>query len=52
MSHRTRRENLAAIWGRYQRVGSPYQSKILDEFRAICGYARKYALRLLNRPPS
>jgi len=52
MSHRTKREYLAAIWGRYQRVGRRFKSKILDEFCAICGYARKYALRLLNRPLS
>lgn len=50
MSHRSKHEYLAAIWGRYQRVGRRFKSKILDEFCAVCGYARKYALRLLNRP--
>ncbi len=50
MSHRSKYEFLAAIWGRYQRVGRRFKSKILDEFCAACGYARKYALRLLNRP--
>jgi hypothetical protein len=52
MSHRTKSEYRAAIWGRYQRVGRRFGTRILDEFYAICGYARKYALRLLNRPLS
>jgi hypothetical protein len=52
MSHRTKSEYRAAIWGRYQRVGRRFGTRILDEFCAICGYARKYALRLLNRPLS
>jgi hypothetical protein len=50
MSHKGKREYLMAIWGRYQRVGRRFKSKILDEFCAVCGYGRKYALRLLNRP--
>ena len=50
MSHQTKREYLAAIWGRYQRAGRRHKSKILDEFCAVCGYARKYAIRLLHRP--
>lgn len=40
-----------AIWDRYQRVGREFKSKILDEFCAVCGYARKYAIALLNRKP-
>jgi len=40
-----------AIWGRYRRVGRVYRSKILDEFCRVCGYARKYAIRLLGRDP-
>lgn len=52
MSHLSKREYLAAIWGRYQRVGRRYRSRILDEFCAVCGYARKYAIRLLRRPLS
>jgi hypothetical protein len=50
MSHQGKQEYLRAIWGRYQRVGRRFKSKILDEFCAVCGYARKYAIRLLNRP--
>jgi hypothetical protein len=49
MSHKGKREYLAAIWGRYQRVGRRFKSKILDEFCAVCGYHRKYAIRLLHR---
>jgi len=50
MSHKGKREYLMAIWGRYQRVGRGFKSKILDEFCAVCGYGRKYAIRLLRRP--
>jgi hypothetical protein len=51
MSRKSKREYLLAIWQRYQRVGRCFKSKILDEFCAICGYARKYAIQLLNRKP-
>jgi hypothetical protein len=40
-----------AIWDRYQRAGRRYKSKILDEFCAVCGYTRKYAIGLLGRKP-
>jgi hypothetical protein len=50
MSHYSKREYLAAIWSRYRRVGRRFKSKILDEFCAVCGYSRKYAIRLLSRP--
>ncbi len=50
MSLSAKREALARIHGRYQRAGRPHKSKILDEFCATCGYHRKAALRLLNRP--
>lgn len=49
MSGKTKKEYLAAIRGRYQRAGRRYKTKILDEFCAVCGYARKYAIGLLNR---
>jgi hypothetical protein len=51
MSQKSKKEYLRAIWERYQRVGRRFKSKILDEFCAVCGYARKYAIQLLNRPP-
>src|SRR5580765_5002807 len=50
MSLSAKRESLARIHGRYQRAGRPHKTRILDEFCATCGYHRKAALRLLNRP--
>jgi hypothetical protein len=50
MSLSAKREALARIHGRYQRAGRPHRTRILDEFCATCGYHRKAALRLLNRP--
>jgi hypothetical protein len=50
MSLAAKREALARIHGRYGRAGRPHKTRILDEFCAICGYHRKAALRLLNRP--
>lgn len=50
MSLSAKREALASIHGRYQRAGRPHKSRILAEFCATCGYHRKSALRLLNRP--
>ena len=48
---RSKREYLLAIWGRYQRVGRRFKSKILDEFCTVCGYTRKYAISLLSSKP-
>ena len=50
MSLSAKREALARLHGRYERAGRPHKSRILDEFCATCGYHRKSALRLLNRP--
>ena len=50
MSLSAKREALASLHARYQRAGRPHKSRILDEFCATCGYHRKAALRLLNRP--
>ena len=50
MSLFAKRESLVRIHGRYQRAGRPHKTRILDEFCATCGYHRKAALRLLNRP--
>src|SRR5512141_1657520 len=50
MSLPAKREALARLHGRYQRAGRPHKTRILDEFCATCGYHRKAALRLLNRP--
>src|ERR1700742_4055809 len=50
MSLSSKREYLGRIHGRYQRAGREHKSRILDEFCLVCGYQRKFALRLLNRP--
>lgn len=50
MNGMTRREYLRAIWERYHRCGPEQKGKILDEFCRVCGYNRKYAITLLNRP--
>ena len=49
MGKQERLAYLKAIRGRYKKAGRAGKGKILDEFCAVCGYARKYALRLLNR---
>jgi hypothetical protein len=51
MGQKSKQEYLLAIWARYQRVGRRFKSKILDEFCAVCGYSRKYAIGLLHRKP-
>jgi hypothetical protein len=51
MGRKSKHEYLLAIWGRYQRVGRRFKSKILDEFCAVCRYSRKYAIGLLQRKP-
>ena len=50
MSIEAKTQYLGRIYGRYQRAGRQHKSKILDEFCSVCGYHRKAALRLLNRP--
>jgi hypothetical protein len=51
MSSGARRELLAQVAARYQQAPHPQKTRILDEFVAATGYARKYALRLLAQPP-
>jgi hypothetical protein len=51
MGRNSKQQYLWAIWDRYQRAGRRYKSKILDEFCAVCGYTRKYAIGLLRRKP-
>jgi hypothetical protein len=50
MSLTAKREYWGRIYARYQRAGREHKGKILDEFCAVCGYGRKFALRLLHRP--
>jgi hypothetical protein len=51
MGPNTRREYLATIRPRYLKADKAGKSRILDEFCAVCDYRRKYAIRLLRRPP-
>ncbi|MBI3324892.1 MAG: DDE-type integrase/transposase/recombinase [Candidatus Omnitrophica bacterium] len=50
MSRRAKWEYLCAIYARYQRASPAEKSRILDEGCQVCGYHRKYAIRLLNGP--
>src|SRR5262245_23255545 len=50
MSYPARRELVALVAGRYREAPGHQKSAILDEFVAVTGYARKYAIRLLRRP--
>lgn len=51
MSRKSRWDYLNAIYARYQQADRATRRQILDEFCAICGYHRKYAIRLLNGAP-
>jgi hypothetical protein len=48
----SRRDYLEAIRTRYRKAGRTEKGIILGEFCAICGYNRKYAIRLLRTKPS
>ncbi len=48
MGKNERQAYLKAIRLRYRRAGKKAKIAILDEFCAVCGYHRKYAIRILN----
>jgi len=50
MGGKSRWDYLSSIYVRYQKVSKPLRARILDEFCQVCGYNRKYAIRLLNGP--
>ena len=50
MSFRGKREVLVQVAPRYRSARHGQRSIILDEFVAVTGYERKYAIRLLLRP--
>ena len=52
MGKKEKRAYLKAIRGRYKKGNRATKGKILDEFCAVCGYGRKYAVRLLNQKES
>ena len=50
MSGKSKWDYLKAIYSRYKKVSKPLRARILDEFCQVCGYHRKYAIRLLGGP--
>jgi hypothetical protein len=49
MSQNSKKELLETIQPRYRKVNKSEKQLILDEFVAITGYHRKYAVRILNQ---
>jgi len=50
MGRKERKVYLNQIRLRYRKAGRKLKTKILDEFCAVCGYQRKYAINLLWEP--
>ena len=50
MGKNERQSYLKAIRPRYRKGSRRAKAVILDEFCAVCGYHRKYAIRLLSQP--
>ncbi len=50
MARRSKREYLRSIYDRYQHAPRAEKGMILEQFCKVCGYNRKYAIWLLNRP--
>lgn len=50
MTKQEKRAYFEAIQTRYRRASKSRKTTILNEFCEVCGYHRKYALRLLNAP--
>ncbi len=48
MGKQAKHAYLEAIRGRYLKANRAGKAQILDEFCAVCGYHRKYAIRLLR----
>ena len=51
MGKNERQAYLKAIRTRYRRARKKIKVTILNEFCSVCGYNRKYAIRLLNHCP-
>lgn len=52
MSNAAKKEYLMSIRSRYSKATRSEKGRILDEFCRVCGYNRKYALRILNQETS
>lgn len=48
MSCESRSEYIAVQKRRYRRAGKMYKTRLIDEVCEVCGYERKYAIKLLN----
>ena len=48
MTLEARREYLTAIRDRYSQSTKKEKGAILEEFTKVCGYSRKYAIRILT----
>lgn len=48
MSMDSRWEVVERVRGRYQRAGWVYRKKLIDQLCEVCGYERKYAIKVLN----
>lgn len=51
MSKKSKQEYTEAVKSRYLAADKDEKKIILDEYCKVCGYNRKYAIRLLNKPP-
>jgi hypothetical protein len=51
MSNKSKHEYLEAIRDRYRHATKRGKQRTLDELCQVCGYNRKYAIRLLNAAP-
>lgn len=52
MSNAAKREYLESIRLRYNHGSKKVKQLVLNEFCEVCGYNRKYAIRLLNARPN
>jgi len=50
MGQKSKWEYFKAIYTRYRKASKEIRALILNEFCQVCGYNRKYAIRLLNGP--
>lgn len=48
MSIESRKEVVERLRGRYLRAGLTYREKLIDQLHEVCGYERKYAIKVLN----
>lgn len=48
MSMRSRTEVVKRLARKYRRAGAEHRRKLVDELCSVCGYERKYAIKVLN----